>query len=81
MEIVLPTGNDYGDFAFLFGRGMRITENLSGKKVAILSTDGFEQVELIEPKKALEQGGAKTQDPCHLSPQWGNKRMEVYRVG
>ena len=35
-------------------------ENLSGKKVAILSTDGFEQVELTEPKKALEQVGAET---------------------
>lgn len=57
MEIVLPTGNDYGDFAFLFGRGMRIMENLSGKKVAILSTDGFEQVELIEPKKLWSRAG------------------------
>ena len=35
--------------------------NLSGKKIAILSTDGFEQVELTEPKKALEQAGAKTE--------------------
>lgn len=35
-------------------------ENLNGKKVAILVTDGFEQVELLEPKKALEQSGAKT---------------------
>lgn len=33
-------------------------QNLSGKKVAILVTDGFEQVELTEPKKALEQAGA-----------------------
>lgn len=31
---------------------------LSGKKVAILSTDGFEQAELAEPKKALEKAGA-----------------------
>jgi protease I len=35
-------------------------ENLQGKKVAILVADGFEQVELIEPRKALEQAGAKT---------------------
>jgi protease I len=35
-------------------------ENLNGKKVAILVADGFEQVELTEPKKALEQAGAKT---------------------
>src|SRR5215216_5802275 len=34
--------------------------NLSGKKVAILVADGFEQVELTEPKQALEQAGAQT---------------------
>jgi protease I len=33
-------------------------QQLNGKKVAILVTDGFEQVELTEPKKALEQAGA-----------------------
>ncbi len=32
--------------------------NLQGKKVAILATDGFEQVELTGPKKALEEAGA-----------------------
>lgn len=32
--------------------------NLSGIKVAILTTDGFEQAELAEPKKALEKAGA-----------------------
>jgi protease I len=31
---------------------------LSGKKVAILVADGFEQVELTEPKAALEEAGA-----------------------
>jgi protease I len=35
-------------------------ESLQGKKVAILVTDGFEQVELTEPRKALDQAGAKT---------------------
>jgi protease I len=34
--------------------------NISGKKIAILATDGFEQVELTEPRKALDQAGAKT---------------------
>ena len=33
---------------------------LDGIKVAILATDGFEQSELFEPKKALEQAGAQT---------------------
>src|SRR5262249_7286918 len=35
--------------------------SLDGKKVAILVTDGFEQVELISPRKALEQAGAETE--------------------
>ena len=33
---------------------------LSGKKVAILAADGFEEVELTKPKKALDEAGAKT---------------------
>jgi protease I len=35
-------------------------ETLQGVKVAILVTDGFEQVELTEPRKALDQAGADT---------------------
>ncbi len=34
--------------------------NLRGKKIAILATDGFEQVELTEPRKVLDQAGATT---------------------
>jgi protease I len=34
--------------------------NLKGKKVAFLATDGVEQVELTEPRKALDQAGATT---------------------
>jgi protease I len=42
--------------------------NLRGKKVAILATDGVEQVELTEPRKALDQVGVTT----HLiSPKGG----------
>ena len=33
--------------------------SLKGKRVALLVTDGFEQVEMTEPKKALEQAGAQ----------------------
>lgn len=33
---------------------------LTGKKVAILVADGFEQVELTEPKKTLDDAGAET---------------------
>jgi protease I len=36
-------------------------ENLRGLKVAILVENGFEQVELVEPRKALDQAGAETQ--------------------
>src|SRR5690349_265207 len=35
-------------------------QNLKGKKVAILVADGFEQVELTEPRKALDAAGADT---------------------
>src|SRR5438132_2590906 len=33
---------------------------LDGRKVAILVTDGFEQVEMTKPRKALEEAGAET---------------------
>lgn len=36
-------------------------KKLEGKTVAILATDGFEQSELLEPKKALEEEGARTE--------------------
>jgi protease I len=35
-------------------------QELSGYSVAILVTDGFEQVEMTEPRKALDKAGAKT---------------------
>jgi protease I len=35
-------------------------ETLQGLKIAILVTDGFEEVELTEPRKALDQAGADT---------------------
>jgi protease I len=34
---------------------------LAGKKIAILVADGFEQTELTEPRKALEEAGARTE--------------------
>jgi protease I len=36
-------------------------KTLQGQQIAILVTDGFEQVELLEPRKALDQAGAQTQ--------------------
>jgi deglycase len=38
-----------------------MTHHLSGKKIAVLATDGFEQVELTEPVKALKDAGATVQ--------------------
>lgn len=48
---------------------METQQQLQGKKVAILLTDGFEQVEMTEPRKALQDAGATT----HLiSPKGGD---------
>jgi protease I len=37
-----------------------MSANLTGRRIAILATDGFEQSELTEPKRLLEQAGAQT---------------------
>lgn len=37
-----------------------MASKLNAKKIAILATDGFEQVELTEPRKALDDAGATT---------------------
>jgi len=37
-----------------------MTQELNGCSVAILVTDGFEQVEMTEPRKALQAAGART---------------------
>lgn len=39
---------------------MNQNQELRGKKVAILVADQFEEVELTEPRKALEEAGAQT---------------------
>jgi protease I len=39
--------------------GEAMNKQLKGKKIAILATDGFEQSELMEPMKNLEDAGAK----------------------
>jgi len=46
-------------------------ESLIGLKIAILATDGFEQSELTEPRKALDAAGADTEI---VSPKQGNVR-------
>jgi protease I len=46
-------------------------QTLSGKRVAILATEGFEQPELEKPREALDQAGAKTEI---VSPKSGEIR-------
>lgn len=38
-----------------------MSDSLKNKRVAILATDGVEQVELLEPRKALKEAGATTE--------------------
>ena len=38
-----------------------VEKRLEGKRVAILATDGVEQIELTEPRTALEEAGAETE--------------------
>jgi len=38
-----------------------MAEQLKNRKIAIVVEKGFEQVELTEPRKALQQAGAKTE--------------------
>ena len=55
--------------------------DVHGKTVAILVTDGFEQSELMEPRKALHEAGATTQVVSPAGPkvkgwnhkEWGNE--------
>lgn len=47
------------------------SDTLNGLTVAILITDGFEQVEMTEPRKALDLAGADTQI---VSPKDGTVR-------
>ena len=48
-----------------------MAKELQGVRVAVLATDGFEQSELIEPRRALDEAGAKTQV---VSPKTGEIR-------
>ena len=48
-------------------------EKLQGKRIAILTEDGFEQIELTSPKEALEQAGAQVDI---ISPKSGYVRSK-----
>ena len=38
-----------------------MSNRLEGKRVAILATDLVERIELVEPRRALEEAGAETE--------------------
>jgi protease I len=44
-----------------------MSKSIKGKKIAILATDGYEQVELTDPKRDLEKAGAKV-DVLSIKP-------------
>ena len=48
---------------------MATPSNLSGRRVAILATDGVEEAELTEPRQALKDAGA---NPIVVSPKSGS---------
>jgi deglycase len=52
-----------------------MTQRLTGKRVAIVVTDGFEQDELEKPKQALEAAGATTEI---ISPKSGKVKGWKY---
>ena len=52
--------------------------SLGRMNVAILVTDGFEQVEMSEPRKALNEAGAKT---SIVSPKEGVSVHGTSRIG
>ena len=38
-----------------------MSDSLNSKKIAIIATDGVEQVELVKPREAVEKAGGKTE--------------------
>ena len=53
-----------------------MSKDLHGKRIAFLLTDGFEQVEMTEPRKALEEAGTRTQI---ISPSKGEIQGMAHR--
>jgi protease I len=46
-----------------------MNHSLEGKRIAVLATDGFEQSELLRPRRALDEAGATTEV---VSPKTGS---------
>jgi protease I len=58
-----------------FAFGTNHTQVLKGRKIAFLATDGFEQVEMTEPRKVLRNAGAEV---ILVSPNPGKIRAWKY---
>jgi putative intracellular protease/amidase len=54
-------------------------QDLSGKKIAIVATDGFGQSELTEPRRALDEAGATTHVIAPQERQ--DPRLAAHEVG
>ncbi|MBA3300314.1 MAG: hypothetical protein H0T15_00460 [Thermoleophilaceae bacterium] len=52
--------------------------DLEGKTIAILATDGVEQVELTEPRRHVEEAGAETD---LIAPTGAHPRSVLGRPG
>jgi protease I len=55
-----PAACASGDAGLFPEENSMASSRLDGCRIAILATDGFEQSELTEPKRLLEEAGAKT---------------------
>jgi len=55
-----------------------MSSELSGLRVAILVANGFEQVEMTEPKRALRQAGAVVE---LVSPEEGELKAGTIQSG
>lgn len=64
MVVRLYVRNTTGAAIARRGRGGRVADELKGRKVAFLATDGVEEIELTEPWRVLQEAGA---DLCLVS--------------
>src|SRR2546423_9388117 len=54
-DVVINNNHSYAEIG-----GDMESKSLEGMRVAILATDDFEEAELVEPRTALDNAGAKT---------------------
>ena len=58
----------------IFGNDSKENGPLAGKRIAILATEGVEEVELTKPRKALEEAGATVD---LIAPEAGIKNGQI----